>query len=137
MSLTLPRFASTAERLRVERSASEVAQALRYAHARSVTENKGMLWRWNAEQRKGSLYAVTVDGTETELTDRFSASQPITAVASVEMTGPDGPIDEVHFYPDGTAEAASFTLTHGKRIYSVQVDAATSQVLYTTRSAPR
>ena len=121
----------------MERSASEVAQVLRYAHSRAVAENTGMLWRWNAQERKGALYSVTPDGTESAIADRFTAFQPVLPAVTVAFTGPDGPIDEVVFYPDGTAGAASFVLTHGSRTYTVKVDAATSQVLFTAGAASR
>ncbi len=132
---SLPRFSQTAERLRVERGAAELAQLFRYAHARSIAEGKTVLWRWDESSRQIQLSTLTLDGTETPLSDRFKSTHPLDALAEFELSDGEEPIDEGRFFPDGTAERATARLAYRQIVYTVQVDDATGQISYTKGTA--
>jgi Tfp pilus assembly protein FimT len=133
----LPHFSRTAQRLGMERSAADLAHVLRYAHARAVSQSQTIQARLNAKARRVELSVVGLDGSETQVDDRFGASQTVPNSADLQMAGLDGPISEIRFFADGTAQEAVLWIDFGVTRYTVRVDGATSQVVSTSGTVAR
>jgi len=122
LTATVPGFRRTSERLRAERSAFELAQLLRLAHERAVTEGTETVWVWDAQRRRAYLES----GRMVE-----SSTLPEGLSLLLDRTGPgaSGECSCVRFFPEGTSEPAALTLTSHDQAYTLTVDGATSHVL--------
>ena len=136
LAVSLPRFSQTAQRLRTEQAAFEWTQLLRYAHVRAVAEGQEIIWRWDPSAHRAYLETVK-DGQLTRLQERTAQSASLTAEASVSITQADQPVDCqcVHFFPNGTSEPTTVTLTFRKYVYTLHIDEATGQACLATGTA--
>ena len=141
---TLPRFQETSQRLHVERTAFEVAQLLRYAHGRAVSQGDVIVVTWDGDRRRASLGSL--DGAEaaTWPTDcsrqPLALSPPLQSVAvpetvTVNLVREDQAITCVNFFPDGTSDSTTLHLSHRALDYIVTVHGPTSYVVLATRPA--
>ena len=136
LAATLPRFSQTAQRLRTEQSAFEWTQLLRYAHVRAAAQGQEVIWRWDPSIHRAYLETVQ-NGEVTRLQERTAQSASLTAEASVGITQADQPVDCqcVHFFPNGTSEPTTVTLTFRKHVYTLHIDEATGQACLATGTA--
>jgi type II secretion system protein H len=126
-----PQFQRTADRLRVEQAASELAQLLRVAHARAVAEGRELLWAWDERARRARVRVS--EGEE------LLAGSPIPEEISVRLTGSGG-VSEcacVHFLPSGVSEAATVSVASARHELALTIDEATSQVEILPGAPPR
>jgi len=134
---SIPRFANTTERLRLEQTAFEFAQLLRYAHERAVSEEQTIVWRWDETTHRARLELVKDDGTTQPIGERLTMSARLPVDVSVNVARQGESVDEIHFFPDGTSEPTTVQVSNGHDSYNVQVDAATSHVALPTGTPPR
>jgi type II secretion system protein H len=128
MTASLPGFRRTAQRLRVEHAAFELAQLARLAHERAVAEGGEMVWTWDAERLRARVAAAEEAAPGTEQAVRMeSAALPAGADVAVMRGSEEAACRCVRFFPEGTAEGASVTVSVGDDVYTVMVDAATGQ----------
>ena len=137
LAASVPRFAQTSERLRLEQTAFQLAQMLRYAHERAVAEGREIVWQWDESGHRAQLYVMQDDGLHS-LEERFAMSPPLPPWVSVslERTG-DAAVTGIGFLQDGTSEHTTITVAHGKEHYVVTVDATTGQAVLSARTPPR
>ena len=124
----VPRFSQTARRLRVEKTAVELSGLLRYANARAVTQARNAAWVWNADSRRAQAGFLTVDGTLELFTERQAVTDTVDSTFQVTVTSDDRPIEQIDFYPDGTALDAQINLQGAGKAYTIRIDGPTSQV---------
>ena len=143
---TLPRFQETSQRLHVERTAFEVAQLLRYAHGRAVSQGDVIVVTWDGEGRRASLGSL--DGTEPAAWPIDCSRQPLplspplqsTSVpetVTVNLVREDRAVTCVNFFPDGTSDPTTLHLIHRALDYIVTVHGPTSYVALAARPAAR
>ncbi len=128
---SIPRFQQTAQRLRLERSAFELTQLLRYAHARAAAEGIELIWVWDEKDRQAHLERLLENGQSARLEERAASSAPLMGEASVSLIQAGEPVacECVRFFPDGTSEATTLTVSLRESLYRITIDEATSQVL--------
>ena len=148
---SIPRFQQTQERLRVEQSAFDLTQLLRYAHALAAAQGNEIVWVWNASARRARLLALTVgdDGRVSSqwLEGRAASSAALEEGASLSTQHQETPLgcprdvptdaQCIRFFPDGTSESAALILSLHERSYTVTIDGTTSQILLKTGPAAR
>jgi len=141
-----PRFAETAQRLRVEQTVFEFAQLLRYAHARAVAQGDVIVMRWHGEHRRARLHVIVGQDPRAWPSDCAPDAAPLPAApespavpAGVAVTWlhKDRAVDCVNFFPDGTSEPTSLHFVERGRDYTIAVDGSTSQAVVSTRAAAR
>ena len=135
-----PRFQGTAERLRTEQRAFELAHLLRYARERAITQALEVRWRWDEEERRVAVEALGDSGQWARLEERVAQSAPLTSQMALSVSDRQGePVDCacVQFSPDGTTTPTSVVLRRGEEAFTVTVDGATGQPTVTAGLAPR
>jgi prepilin-type N-terminal cleavage/methylation domain-containing protein len=144
LAVSIPRFAQTAERLRAEQAAFELAQLLRVAHERAVFEEREVVWTWDEQARRARIAAAAgAPGPDPDDGEPAMALRSSTAALprplTVSLTREDDAVDCqcIRFFPQGTSEATTVTLQFRSRRYTMQVDGTTSQVALTAGAAPR
>ena len=130
-----PRFAQITERLRVERSAFELTQLLRYAHERAVSESREIVWVWDQGAHRARL-EMTEDGSTQPIRERMAMSARLPGEISVALLRDGASVDRVSFLPDGTSQPTTLQVSHDKDLYTATIDETTSQVLLSTGSTP-
>ena len=140
LTVSVPRFQHTAERLRVEHAAFELAQLARLAHERAVTEDREVVWTWNEERRRARIEAaqeVSSDASAEAAGLMESSPLPAGAVVSLTRSGEEVACRCVRFFPAGTAESAAVMVRLEDNVYTVSVDAATGQTRLAAGAAAR
>ena len=137
MVAAVPRFQETAQRLRAEQTAFELAQMLRLAHERAVTGGDAVTWVLDEEAGRASLELAAGDGGSVVPEESVVRTAPLATGLSVRVTRDHQRVDRVRFFPDGTSEPATLSVLRRDRTYTVSVDGATSQVLLSTGPAAR
>ena len=130
LTATVPRFQQTARRLGAERAAFELAQLARFAHERAVAESREMVWVWDAEHSRVRIEPAETSEASPEggAGDRTeSAPLPSGSGVSVAVGNQEPNCRCIRFFPEGTAEGATLTVTMDEQTYAVTVDAATGQ----------
>ena len=125
LTLTMPRFQGTAQRLRTEQAAFETAQWLRLAHERAISEGRDVLWSWDERSRQARVELA--DAQEPEAL----RSRPLPEGFSVNVS-PESPSRSctcVRFFPGGTSEATTLTVAFQGQTYDVTVDEATGRAV--------
>jgi type II secretion system protein H len=121
---TVPRFQGTASRLRLEQTATQVAQLLRAAHVLAISQAQPTVWRWDADTHRVRIEPSADDDPEVLLR---SAPFPEGTAIVVRQDDAVAECGCVRFFSDGTAEPATLTVTFQGLAYTVSVDGATSQ----------
>lgn len=137
LAATAPRFSLTAQRLRVEQSAFELAQLLRAAHEQAVVGGRQTKWVWDADARRARVESSEpVDDAPVQ---PLMESAPLPEPIEVRLTRQGQSVDCgcVRFFPGGTSEPATLTLTAPSATYAATVDEATGQVVLTAGPAAR
>lgn len=137
LAATVPRFAATAERLRLEHTAFELLQLFRTARARAVNEGLTVVWVWHAAERRVELERHDpASGTITVLTEREtrSAALPPGTTLTITQGGQRVACDCVAFGPDGRVETLAvepLQVDMGYRgtRYHIELDAQTSRTV--------
>ena len=126
---SVPRFAQTANRLRVEQAAFELTQLLRYARERAVAQGREVIWMWEDDTRQAHLEAVDENGHPAPIPEHAARSTPLIPDASAALLRDDKAVEChcVRFFPDGTSESTTLTVTFHERVYTVTVHEATGQ----------
>ena len=137
LTVSIPRFAATGERLRTEQAAVELSQLFRYAHERAVAQSAEIVWVWDSEARRARLQTVGDDGSAQWLDERSARSAPLSETIAVHLERDGAPVDRVQFFPDGTSQPTSVSLARGQDTYTVSVDGTTGQALLTAGRAAR
>ncbi len=142
LASTAPRFHHTQNRLQTEQFAFQLAQLLRYAHERAVTEMQEVVWVWDEKERRLQLEVVRADQTSGQLVsetleDRFTIQEPLPDDLEILPTRHDVPVDRIRFFPDGTSERTSIKIQRDHAEYVVNVDPATSDAKVSARTAAR
>lgn len=137
LTASIPRFHQTAQRLHAEQTAFGFTQLLRYAHERAVADGRATAMVWDADASRASLEIIQEDGQPLLLAERAASSEPVSREISVRVTRDGAPAERVTFFPDGTSEAAIVELAADTFLYTVTVDAATSQVALSKGSPAR
>jgi len=137
LAASIPAFQGTAKRLEIERTAFALAQQLRYAHARAVTEGQTTLWMWVEAERCAQLEAIDESGVRSPMRGRGAQSRAVASTITIRLHQEDRPLESVSFFPDGTSESATLQVSRGDHAYQVTVDATTSQVRLETGPAAR
>lgn len=128
LSASVPRFQHTAQRLRAEQAAFELAQLLRAAHEHAVAQGGPIVWIWDAETRSARLWRMEPTGQLIPLTGRISRSTVFPGELLVSTTRDRAPVDRVTFFPDGTSDSAAVAVTLRRQVYTITIDATTSHV---------
>jgi Tfp pilus assembly protein FimT len=141
LAASIPRFAHTAQRLRVERVAFELTRLLRFAHERAVTQGREVAWAWETPAQRAILHEQLPTDDDADPTWRpvpSSRSVPLAGDASLHVTYEQEPLgcpeavagtSCVRFFPDGTSESSTVTLVVGGQRYTATVDATTGRVV--------
>jgi len=137
LATSVPKFQQTAQRLRTEQAAFELAQLLRYAHERAVAQGNIITWTWDAEARSARLEALQDNGDAAPLTGREAHSGALPDGLSVSLTRDETPIDRIRFFPDGTSDSAAIAVSLRNDLYTITVDPTTSHVALAARSLAR
>ena len=140
LTASVPRFQRTAERLRLEHAAFELAQLARLAHERSVTEDREVVWTWDEERRRARIEAAQEPSSDTAAPaagPMESSPLPAGAAVSLARGGEEVACRCVRFFPAGTAEEAAVMVRLGDNVYTVSVDAATGQARLAAGTAAR
>jgi len=137
LAASIPAFSGTAKRLEMERTAFSLAQLMRYAHARAVTEGREVAWVWDGRERRAQLEALSDAGAWSRLEERGTQSPAVASEITISLSREGRPLDALSFFPDGTSDAATLLILRGEHAYQVTVDATTSQVLLETGPAAR
>src|SRR3989338_9099966 len=119
-----PRLRQTAERLRAEQAAFEIAQSLRYAHAQAVTQARTVRWSWDAGTHHAQLQLESDGGTAEPLAPGVTLPGGV----DVSLTHDETPLDSLHFTPHGTTDPATILIEFAAHRYQIQVDGITSRV---------
>ena len=136
LTASLPGFQRTAQRLRAEHAAFELAQLARLAHERAVAEGRETIWTWDEERLRVRIEAAAAQEISPEADGDVrmeSAPLPAGAVVTLARGGEEIACRCVRFFPEGTAESASVTVSVGDHAYTVTVDAATGQARIAAR----
>ena len=120
---SIPRLSQTAQRLRTEHAVFEMAQLLRLAHERAVSESDESVWVWDGLTRRARVEPSGAQGS------------PLPEGIAVQVSRQGQPVacDCVQFFPDGTSEPTTVTVG----TYHITVDATTSQVFLREGAAAR
>lgn len=145
LASSLPRFQQTAERLRLERSAFELTQLLRYARERAIAQGIDVIWRWDEANHRARVEGDPVAGMgqpAAEAPDgggRIAESAPLPEGISVALTRDQAAVSCqcLRFFPDGTAETTTVRVSVQQLAYTAQVNGSTGQVVLAAGTAPR
>ena len=139
LTASVPRFQQTVQRLRAERAAVELAQLLRYAHARAVAQGLEVRLQWSATERRAYLETVAADGTATRLDEAAARTGSLPDEASLRIASGEEPAvcDCARLFADGTSDGATLALTWQPQLMQIVVDGTTSQVRLSSGPAPR
>ncbi len=144
LSFTSPQFARTAARLRVEHTAFELTQLLRYARERAISQNDAMAVEWDGQAHRARV--VIIEGTNRQQAAPAggTSDQPILQSArvpaeiAVRLMRGDAPTARVEFFPDGTSDSATtLEVSHGANAYTIHIDEATGEATLTAGPAAR
>jgi len=145
VAAAIPGLQQTALRLRVEQAASELAQLLRAAHEQAVASGGETVWVWDAEARRARVEAGPATGGEGA--DGEAAARPTEVLRSralpegfaVQLALDGAPVECncVRFFPEGTSEAATLTVSFQAHAMTATVDEATGYVALAPRAAAR
>ena len=145
VAISVPRFSRTGQRLRVEQVAFECTQLLRLAHERAVSESREARWIWDEDTRRARI-EVEPDGAAGSPEPAAAAGSRMDATGArvpddllVALTRQEAPVECqcVRFFPDGTSEATTLMISAREQLYTVTLDAATSNVLLSAGAAAR
>ena len=128
LAASVPRFQQTAQRLRAEQAAFELTALLRVAHEQAVAQGGPIVWMWDAEARSARLLLMDETGQLAPLSGRINRSTVFPEEILVSATQDHTPVDRVTFFPDGTSDSAAVAVALRGRVYTITVDATTSQV---------
>ena len=144
LSFSAPQFAKTAQRLRVEQTAFEMTQLMRYAHERAVTQGLQIDWVWDAENRRARIEAVAStaapppDDPSRAFEKRFLQGALVSAEIAVLPLRAGEAVDRVSFFADGSSSPSmTVEISHGTQVYLISIDATTGQPTLSTRTAAR
>ena len=136
---SVPRLQPTAQRLRMEQAAFDVAQWLRVARECAVSECRECTWTWEEEARRMRISRGPGGRGGSEELDigsptagRLPAESPtLPEGAAIQVTRAGEPVACrcIRFFPDGTGEAAILSVEGAARVFTVTVDEATGRVL--------
>lgn len=125
LTASLPRFQQSVERLRLERTAFELTQLLRYAHERSVGQGAELLWQWDDAARRARITAPPPAMEPVAESDRVPEGVTVTLVRDQRTVD----CQCIRFFPDGTTESTLVRVDAHQRDYTLRVNGATSQIL--------
>lgn len=133
----IPKFQQTAQRLRAEQTAFELAQLLRYAHERAISQGDVIAWVWDPDTQSARLELIQSNGEAAPLAGREARSSALPEGVSVSPTRDETPVDRIRFFPDGTSESSAIAVTLRHVSYLITVDAVTSHVALAARFLAR
>ena len=146
VAAAIPRLQQTALRLRVEQAASELTQLLRAAHEQAVASGGETVWVWDADARRARVEAAppTNVGGGAGGADAAPAMEPLRSRAlpegfSVQLLLDGAPVEChcVRFFPEGTSEPATLTVSFQAHVMTATVDETTGHVVLLPGSAAR
>ena len=129
LTLSIPRLHATAQRLRVEQAAFELAQLLRLAHEYAVADGREMVWVWEPSARRAHVESSGEAPTSAREVVLTGATIPDPIAVRLDRRDGRGECDCVRFFPEGTSESASVSIGMDSSLYIATVDEATGQVL--------
>ena len=129
LTVSLPNFHQTGQRLRAEQSTFELVQHLRYARELAVTQGRPIVWVWSPQTRRAQLEAMTEDGALEPLQDRMAQSAVLPEAITLDVLHDEVVSETVRFFPDGTSEPTTLLVRTSGGVYTVTIDAATGQVI--------
>ena len=127
----IPRLQQAAQRMRAEQAAFELAHLLRVAHEQAVSAGEEVVWVWDDGAVRARLESAADDNRETSQPLPLGlTSGPLPEQLTVEVVRDGEPVDCrcVRFFPGGTSEAATLTVSLRQQIFTLNVDAATGYV---------
>ncbi len=133
LTAAIPRLSRSAQRLRVEQTAFELVHLLRAAHEQAVSLGVAMVWVWDAERLKARVQPDPDSTPDVGLPvgpSEILTGSPVPAGMSVQLTRNEATVECrcVRFFPDGTSEPTTLTVSLGDQTYTATVDAITSHV---------
>ena len=127
LTAAVPRLQQTAQRMRAEQAAFEMAQLLRAAHEQAVVCGYETVWVWEGESRRARIESASgsSDGTAGVIN-----SAPLPAGLTLSLSRDGAPVECqcVRFFPEGTSESSTLTVTLHEEAFTATVDEATGQV---------
>ena len=140
-----PRLQQTAQRLRAEQAATELAQLMRMAHEQAVASGEETVWTWDAASHRARVERVSEEQSDASKSAApptstvITQSAPVPEGIAINVTRTEEPLDCwcVHFFPEGTSEKATLTVRLSEHTFTATVDEATSQILLSSGAAPR
>ena len=135
----IPRLQQVAQRMRAEQAAFELAHLLRVAHEQAVSAGEEVVWVWDDGAVRARLEADAADGRETAPLPLGLTSGPLPEQLTVEVVRDGEPVDCrcVRFFPGGTSEPATLTVSLRQQMFTLNVDAATGYVRLSAGAAAR
>ena len=137
MAAVLPRFQQTTQRLHTEHLAFELAQLMRAAHARAVSESQDILWTWDEDAHRARIAPADPAIPPEARAAIESSTLPAAAVVTLSRDATPVGCQCVRFFPDGTSETTTVSVGLQQSVYTLKVDEATSQVLLRAGRAAR
>jgi prepilin-type N-terminal cleavage/methylation domain-containing protein len=125
--VALPGFQRTSQRLRTEQAAFELAQLARAAREQAIARGAIVEWVWDREERLARLQVLDDEGVTTPLEDRLSRSSTLPSTLTLELQQDGADATSIFFFPDGTSQATQVFVRTPGPVYTVTVDASTSQ----------
>jgi len=141
-----PRFQQTWERFRIEGTAVELTQLLRYAHERAVSQGDIIAWSWDRSARRATLQSFERQDPSQPLPECAEGQSPLSPPlqsapvpdgVSVAVARAEQAVDCIRFFPDGTSEPATLHVIQGRRDYTITVDGPTSRISLSAGVAAR
>lgn len=127
-----PNFSANARRLRLETTAFDLAQLMRYANEMAIARSTEVIWIWDENKRQVYLETAVEDpllgSVRQPLPDKRARSKKLDDQYELVLTSEDTDVDEVSFFADGTSVPAQWVLLDDEKAYTATVDRYTSQV---------
>ena len=138
-----PRLQQTAQRLRAEQAATELAQLMRMAHEQAVASGEETVWTWDAASHRARVERVSEEQNDASKSAAsptpmlIMQSAPVPEGIAIDVTRTEEPLDCwcVHFFPEGTSENVTLTVRLSEHTFTATVDEATSQVNFASRNS--
>ena len=135
LTAAIPRLQQTALRMRVEQAAFELAQLLRLAHEQAITSDQEMVWVWDDQALRARVKPAQETADALMVVEGSAMPEGLSVLVS--RNGEGVSCRCVRFFPQGTSEPATLTVSLKEQVVTEAVDETTSRVAISAGSAAR
>ena len=129
MVSTAPSFKKSFDRIKLEQSAFSVVQSLRCTRTVSISQSRVLRWEWDPAKNSSVILAVNENGSLESKADFRICQTRLDEPVGLASSADSGSALVLNFFPDGTADAASFSVFGlGKDSYEISIDGPSAQV---------